>query len=98
MNLDLADLRIKVLIEGDVEARLLGSSAVIGEVQALLDRGIEVDAAALSGALARVEKHVFDDGVRAPAMLDDSAEVAFEHPRDLLDLGPERPIEGCALD
>src|SRR3954452_2984209 len=98
MDLDLADLRIEVLIEGDVEARLLGSSAMIGEVQALLDRGIQVDAATLSGALARVEKHVLDDGVGTPAMLDDPAEVAFEHPRDLLDLGPERAIEGCGLD
>src|SRR4029077_8953785 len=75
VEIDLSDRRVEVLDEGDVEARLLRARAVIGEVDTLLDQGIEIDGTMLSAALARMQKHVLDDRIGALAVLDDLLEI-----------------------
>ena len=40
--------RLEIALQGDVEALILGAGAVIGEVQRLLDQGVEIDLAALA--------------------------------------------------
>ena len=61
VHLGLPGLRVEMLLERDVEAGFLGPSAVVGEVQALLDERVDAGKAPLAGALARVEEHVLDD-------------------------------------
>ena len=47
-QLDLLQRRGVVAFQGDVEARILGAGAVIGEVERLVDKGVEIDLAALA--------------------------------------------------
>ena len=61
-----------------VEALLLGPSAVIGEIEALLDESVDIDRPMLSRTLARVQQHVLDDGVCALAMLNDLVEIVAQ--------------------
>ena len=72
---------------------------MIGEVQAFLDEGIEIGRAALADAGARMQQHVLDDAVGAPAVLDDLGEIAVQHPGQIFDLGArrvgERRVLGC---
>ena len=44
----LAGSRIKEFFKGDIETLLLSTSAVIGEVQAFVDQGIDIDWPSLS--------------------------------------------------
>jgi hypothetical protein len=62
----LASGRVKGPLHGDSEALLLSAGPMIGEVEALLDHGIDIDRPVLSGALSRMQQHVLDDRVRAP--------------------------------
>jgi hypothetical protein len=41
---------------------------VIGEIETLLDESVDIYDPALSGALTRMQQHVFDDGIRALAV------------------------------
>ena len=50
-QVDLTSGRVKGLLKGDIEALLLGSRPMIGEVEALLDQGVDIDRPVLSGAL-----------------------------------------------
>jgi hypothetical protein len=49
------------MLERDGKAGRLRSRAMIGKVEAVLDNGIDVSGSALAGALARMQRHVFDD-------------------------------------
>ena len=44
-QIDLASGRIKGPLQGDIEALLLGPRSVIGEIEALLDEGVDIDRA-----------------------------------------------------
>src|SRR5689334_9287902 len=46
-QLDRGGSGVELAFQGDVEARILGARAVIGEVERLVDEGIEIDLAAL---------------------------------------------------
>ena len=59
----------------DIEPLLLGPRPVIGEVEAFLDEGVDIDHPMLTGAFARVQQHIFDDCIRALAVLNDLVEV-----------------------
>src|SRR4051812_42890823 len=61
VDVGLAGLRVEALLDRDVEAGLLGSRPMIGEVQALLDERVDVRKAPLARALARVQQHVLHD-------------------------------------
>ena len=88
VELDLADRRIELLLQRDVEAGLLRPSPVIGQVQALLDAGVEVHLEPLAAALARVKQHVLDDAVGATAVLGHLRQVIGQHAGQLVDLRP----------
>src|SRR5262249_7662556 len=68
---DRGDGRVEIALQGDVKACILGAGAVIGEVERLLDKGIEVYLAALARDPAGVLQHALDDAVGAPAVLGD---------------------------
>ena len=89
-QLKLACGRIKRPLDGDVEALLLGSRPVIGEVEALLDERIDVSDPALAGSRPRMQQHVLDDRIGALAVLHHLAEVAGEQRHQLRRLLPVR--------
>ena len=70
--------RIQGPFQGDVEALLLGPRPVIGEIEALLDEGVDIDRPVLARAFARVQQHVLDDGIGALAVLHDLVEIALQ--------------------
>ena len=93
-SIGLAGVGIEARSQRDVEARLLGARAVIGEVEALLDQGVDVDRPLLARALARMQQHVLDDGIGALAVLHDLFEVALAACRsDLVDLAARLVVE-----
>jgi hypothetical protein len=49
-------------------------------------QGADIHRPTLSGALARMQQHVFDDRIRALAMLHGLVEVALQRVRDIADL------------
>ena len=63
-------------LQGDVEALLFGPRAVVGEVEAFLDKGVDIDKPVLTGAFARVQQHVLDNGICTLAVLHDLLEIA----------------------
>ena len=78
---------VEIAFQGDVELLVLGAGAVIGEVQRLLEQGVDVDLPPLAAAAARMRQHALDDPVGAPSVLGDLVEVAGEHPDELVGLG-----------
>ena len=56
---------------------------MIGEVERLLDNGIDVDA--FTGPLARVQQHIFDDQISAAAVLCDLVEVGRDRCDEFVD-------------
>ena len=68
-------------LQSDIEALLLGPRPVIGEVEAFLDEGVDIDRPVLARAFARVQQHVLDDGIGALAVLHDLVEVALQRIR-----------------
>ena len=93
-QLDRFQRRIEFLLQGDVEALIMGAGAVIGEVQRLLDQGVEVDLPALAADAARMLQHALDDVVGALAVLGDLFEIAGQHLDRLVDLGARVFVEG----
>ena len=71
----------------DIEALFLGSRAMIGKIEALLNQGIDIDRPEFSGTMTRMQQHVLDDGVGAPAVLHDLIKIASQRIGDLADLG-----------
>src|ERR1019366_6575316 len=76
-QIDLAGSRIKRPFQRDIETLILGPCAVIGEIEALLDDGVDIHGPALSGTLTRMQQHVLDDRVSALAVLHDLLEIAL---------------------
>src|SRR4051812_31466472 len=93
MRLHRAYLLIEVATQADLEVRVLGPGAVVGEVQRLLGAGIQVDNARLPASFARVQEHVLYDRVRAAAVLDDLLQIGPDGLGDLIDLAPCFPVE-----
>ena len=59
---------------------------MIGEIEAFLDEGIDIDGPVLTRAFARVQQHVLDDGIGALAVLHDLVEIALQRIRQFVDL------------
>ena len=73
---------------------------MIGEIEAFLDEGVDIDRSVLTGAFAREEQHVLDDGIGAFAVLHDFVEVALQRIGNLADLCSQlavevRPVNAC---
>src|SRR5262249_49233592 len=59
---------VKLALQSDVEARILGARTVIGEVERLLDHRVEINHPALARNPAGVFEHALDDTVGALAV------------------------------
>ena len=90
VKVDLADRRVEIPVQGDVETRPFGACPMIGEVQAFFDERVQVRRASLAGPGARMQQHVLDDAVGAPAVLDDFAEIGVQRPGQIADLAARR--------
>ena len=77
-DIDFAGSRIEGPLQRDIEALLLGPRPVIGEVEAFLDEGVDIDEPVLARAFARVQQHVLDDRIGALAVLHDLVEIALQ--------------------
>ena len=84
-HVDLASVRIKGPLQGDIEALFLGPRSVIGEIEAFLDQGVDIDRPVLAGAFARMQQHVLDDRVGALAVLHHLFEIALQHVGQLVE-------------
>ena len=92
-EIDLAGGWVKRPLQGDIEALLLRPCPMIGEIEALIDQGVDIDRPMLSRPLPRVQQHVLDDRVGALAVLHDLVEIALQHIRDVIDLGTQLTVE-----
>ena len=70
-----------ICLQRDIEALLLGPRAVIGEIEAFFDQGVDIDEPVLTRTFARVQQHVLDDGIGALAVLHDLVEIALQRIR-----------------
>ena len=86
-QLDWREAGLEIALQGDVEILILRPRTVIGEVQRLVDQGVEIDLTALARDAARVFQHRLDDVVGALAVLGDLLEVAGQHLDRLVDFG-----------
>src|SRR5262245_21261601 len=66
---------------------------MIGKVEALLDKSIDLDDAVLTRPFARVRQHVLDEGIGPLAVLHDFVEIALQRIRNLADLPSQLAIE-----
>ena len=71
---------------------------MIGEVEALIDQGVNVDRPVLSRALSGMQQHVLDDCVGALAVLYDLVKIAPQRVRQLGNLTTYLIIERRALE
>ena len=94
----LAGGRVERALQRDVEALLLGARAVIGEVEAFLDQGVDVDELMLARSLPRMQQHVLDDGIGALAVLHDFFEIAAQHVGQLGNVGARLVVDGNARE
>src|SRR3984885_13783270 len=76
-----------------VEVLILSAGAVIGEIERLVDQGVEIDAFQTTAAAAGMSQHAFDDIVSALAMLNDPLEVADQHFACLIDFAALSLVE-----
>jgi hypothetical protein len=60
---------------------------VIGQVERLIDEGIEIDLAALPRHPTRMLQHALEDAVGALAVLGDLFEIAGQHSDHLVEFG-----------
>ena len=72
-----AGFGVEIVLECYCEVSLLRPRAVIGEIEAVLDDGIDVGGSVLTGNLSRMQEHVLDDGIGALAVLHDLGELSF---------------------
>ena len=77
---------VELALKRNVETRVVGAGAVIGEVQRLVDEAVEIDLSALASRPARMLQHAPDDAVGPTPMLGDLFEVAGERVDDLFGL------------
>ena len=66
---------------------------MIGEVEAFLDEGVDIDGPVLARAFARVQQHVLDDGIGTLAVLHDLVEIALQRIRNLANLRSQLAVE-----
>ena len=82
------------MLQRDIKALLLGPRAVIGEIEAFLDEGIDIDRPMFTRTLARVQQHVLDDRIGALAVLHDLVEIAPQRVGQFVNLGARFIVEG----
>ena len=77
IDISLTGGRIKRPLQCDIEVLSFGPRPVPGEIEAFLNKGIDVDSSVLTRAFTRVQQHILDDGVRPLAVLHHLVEVAM---------------------
>jgi hypothetical protein len=92
-DIGLAGVGVQRSFQSNVKALFLSSRPMPGEIEGLLDEGIDVDDPVFTRAFARVQQHVFDDGIGALTMLDDLVEVALQGIGNLADLCSQLAVE-----
>src|SRR5205814_3289740 len=65
-----------IVFQSDVEALILGTPTVIGEIECFLDQAVEIDRATLPSPTSGVFQHAFDDAIGPPPVLGNFFEVA----------------------
>ena len=70
---------------------------MIGEIEALLDEGVDIDEPVLARAFARVQQHVLDDGIGTLAVLHDLVEIAAQRVRQFGDFCARLVVERARL-
>src|SRR5246500_2165518 len=86
-NLDRCELAVEVELPRDLEILILRAGAVIGKVQALLDKRVQIGRLPVDAAAARVLQHAPDNAVGAATVFGDPFEVACQHSDCLENLG-----------
>jgi hypothetical protein len=69
----------------------LSSGTVIGEIEAFLDQGVDINNPMFAGAFARVQQHVLDNGICPLAVLHDLVEIDTQCIGQFVNLGA-RPL------
>ena len=57
---------------------------MVGQIETLLDQGVDIDQPVLARTLSGMQQHVLDDRIGALAVLHDLVEIAPQHIRDLV--------------
>ena len=71
---------------------------MVGEIQTLLDRDIEIDVAPFTAALSRMQKHVFDNGIGPTTVLGHLLEIVFHRAGKFADAGARFIFERRPID
>ena len=68
---------------------------MVGEVEAFLDESVDIDRSVFTGAFARVQQHVLDDGIGALAVLHDLVEIAAQGVCQVMNFGARFVVQGA---
>ena len=91
-------VRIEVALQGNIEFAFFCACAVIGEIEALIEKRIDIRRPVLAGAFARMQQHVLDDGVGALAVLHDLFEIVLQHAGQFVDFFPDLAVHRDRLE
>ena len=72
-------------MQDDIELAFFCACAVVGEIEALIEKRIDIRRPVLAGPLTRMQQHVLDDRVGPLAMLDDFFEIVLQQTRQFVD-------------
>ena len=81
------EITVEVALQRDVEALILRTGTVIGEVQGLLDERVQIGRLPVAAAAARVLQHASNNAVGATTVFDDLLQISGQHPDCLDNLG-----------
>ena len=70
---------------------------MIGEVEAFVDQRVDVGRPVIAGALARMQQHVLDDGIRALAVLHHLFQIILEQAGQFVDFLAHLAVQRCGL-
>ena len=71
---------------------------MIGEVEALIEKRIDIRRPVLTGAFTRMQQHVLDDGVGALAVLHDLFEIVLQQAGQFVDFFPDLAVHRDRLE
>src|SRR5262249_479607 len=73
------EIAIEVALQCDVEARILRTCTVIGEIQGLVDERVQISGLQVAAAAARVLQHASANAVSATTVLNDLMQISGQH-------------------
>src|SRR6516225_2795156 len=81
------EIAVEVVLQRDVEVRILRTGSVIGEIQGFLGERVQIGRLPLFAAATRVLQHASDDAVGTAAVLDDLLQISRQQTGCLDNLG-----------